>query len=223
MTRSITKLASIFSVTIVALFASQAQADVYDRIDRYAVKIQKKTQSLLKETIHYRHTPQYGQLVQCTQELSRLATHIHDVTHFEGNLLRLRADLRALDAEFYLLQGLFDRIEYSASRGYGRVKGNTAHVKSLLKSIEKNIHNISECVETLVTPKVVYKKPVVHPKPVIVPQPVYPVQQSGISINISGKGKSYGHSRSRGYGHGNRGGGFGISIGGGSSKIVFGF
>ena len=227
MIRSTFKLTTIFTVAIVTLFASQANADIYDRIDRYAVKIQKKTKSLLGETIHYRHTPQYRQLVQCTQELSRLAAHIHDVTHFEGNLLHLRADLKALDAEFCLLEGFFDKIEYAASRGYGHVKGNTAHVKSLLNSIERNIHHISDDVEKLVAAKVAYRKPVVVKKqvvvkkPVVVTKPVYPVRQSGISINIGSKNRGYGQSRSRGRGYG--GGGFGISIGGGSSKIVFGF
>ena len=160
MTRSIIKLTTIFTLAIGALFASQASADVYDRIDRYAVKIERKTQALLTETVHYRHTPQYRQLVQCTQELSRLAIHIHDVTHFEGNLLRLRADLRGLETEFKLLESLFDQIEYSASHGYGKIKGNTAHVKSLLNSIERSICDISDCVETLVAPRVAYKKPV---------------------------------------------------------------
>ena len=112
--------------------------------------------------------------------------------------MRLRADLRGLEHEFQLLEGLFDQIEYAASRGYGKVKGNTAHVKSLLNSIERNICDISDCVETLVTP-VVYKKPVYSAK---------------------------NRSRNQGYrygNYGNRGGGFGISIGGGSSRIVFGF
>ena len=171
MNRSIIKL-TIFTLAIGTLFASQANANVYDRIDRYAVKIEKKTQALLSETIHYRHTPQYRQLVQCTQEISRLATHIHDVTHFEGNLLRLRADLRGLETEFQLLEGLFDQIEYSASRGYGKIKGNTAHVKSLLNSIERSICDISDCVETLVAPRVAYKKPVPVYKQPVYKQPV---------------------------------------------------
>ena len=222
MTRSITKLTLILTVAIGALFASQAHADVYDRIDRYAVKIENKTRQLLSETIHYLHTPQYRQLVQCTKELSRLATHIHDVTHFEGNLVRLRADLRGLEHEFQLLEGLFDQIEYAASRGYGKVKGNTAHVKSLLNSIERNICDISDCVETLVTPvvykKPVYKQPVVYKQPAVYKKPVVVTRKPVYSAKNRSRNQGYRYGN-----YGNRGGGFGISIGGGSSRIVFGF
>ena len=245
MTRSITNLTSIFTLAVVALFGSQVEADVYGRIDRSAQKIERKTKDLLKETIHYRATPQYLQLVGCTNELNRLAVHIHKVTHFEGNLVRLRADLQGLDTEFYLLQRLFDQVEEGAAYGRGQVIGNTAHVKSLLNSIEKCIHSIRGDVESLVAPPcprtVVVPKPVVVAKPVIVTQPVlvptrptyqarpnYSTRGGGININISGRsnGNKYGNSRGRGYGgQGNRYGnsGFGISIGGGSSRISFGF
>jgi len=240
MTRSITNLTSIFTLAVAALFgSSQAKADVYSRIDRSAQKIERKTEALLEETIHYRATPQYLQLVGCTNELNRLASHIHKVTHFEGNLVGLRADLRALDAEFGLLEGLFDQVEAGAAYGRGQVIGNTAHVKSLLNSIQKCIYSIRDDVEGLVaavyTKTVVVAKPVVVPQPVLVPtcptyqtRPNYSNRGGGFSINISGQnkyGNKYGNSRGRGYDNGHRYGnsGFGISIGGGSSRITFGF
>lgn len=256
MTRSTTKLATLFTVAVVALTvaltisltASQAQADVYNQIDRRAQKIQRKTKTLLAETIHYRSTPQYLKLVQCTNELNRLATHIHEVTHFEGNLVRLRADLKALDAEFHSLEGLFDQVEESAAYGHGQIEGNTRHVKVLLNCIEDCIHDIQDCVETLVpppvicpitgrvitTPKTVFTRPVVVTKPVVVNRPVQvaarpvyvpkrPVPKTtGISISIGGYGNDHGYSRSRGHYRGSHGYGRGRGHGGYSGR-GFGF
>jgi len=229
MIRSITNLTSIFTLAVTALFGSQTKADVYSRIDRSAQKIERKTEALLKETIHYRATPQYLQLVGCTNELNRLAAHIHKVTHFEGNLVGLRADLRALDTEFGLLERLFDQVEVGAAYGHGKVIGNTARVKSLLNSIQKCIYSIRDEVESLVaavyTKTVAVAKPVVVTPPVLVPtrptcqtRPNYSTRGSGYSINISGQNK-YENSRSRGYGNSR----FGISIGDGSSRVTFGF
>lgn len=175
MTRpTITKLVSLLTLAIVGLVSAQANADQYDHIDRYALKIQNKTRILLSETVHYRHTPQYSQLVACTNELNRLATHIHDVTHFEGNLTHLRSDLRELDHEFHALEDLFDRVEVGASRGYGHIYGRTAHVKDLLNSIEDCIHHIQDDVDILAraSARVIVTQPVVVSRPIVVNRPI---------------------------------------------------
>ena len=247
MTRPITKLVTIFSLAIVTLFASQAKADEYDHIDRYAVKIQNKARVLLNETVHYRHTAQYGHLVASTNELYRLATHIHDVTHFEGNLAHLRSDLRELDREFHALEGLFDRIEHSAAYGRGHIHGNTAHVKRLLNSIEDSIHHIQDDVDSLIRRvtcdrAVVVTRPVYAPsRPVYVPtRPVYVPTRPAVNIDFNrhghggihgrqygGRGNDFGHGRGNDFGHGrghsSYGNGIGFSIGGGSSQIQFRF
>ncbi|MDG1875691.1 MAG: hypothetical protein P8J27_17400 [Mariniblastus sp.] len=225
MHRPLTKLVTLFSLALVTLVASQAKADEYDHIDRYAKKIQSKARVLLRETVHYRHTSQYGRLVACTNELYRLATHIHDVTHFEGNLIHLRSDLRDLDREFHDLERLFDRIEQTAAYGYGHIHGNTSHVKRLLNSIEDSIHHIQDDVDSLLR-RVTCDRPVVVNRPVYVP--VRPVVNVGYDrpCHYQNQGRPYGgHGYSRGasYGYRNHSSSIGFSIGGGSSKIHFRF
>ena len=247
MTHHITKLFSALTIAIVTLVASQANADIYDHIDRNALKIQQKSRLLFEETLHYRHTSEYRRLVIATNELTKLATHIHDVTHFEGNLLHLRSDLADMDRQFHDLEDLFDRIERRASYGHGHIDGNTAHVKDLLNCIEDSIHHIQEDVDQLVAPaacpssvsRTVYvpttvNRPVYVPaRPVFVPtRPVYVPTRSSINVqfNKSRSGHSShrhsdrghgsrGHSYNRGNGRSNHGSRSGFSIGGGSSKI----
>ena len=223
----------------VSALATQAKSDIYDHVDELALKIQRQTRSLLRETVHYRYTPEYRKIVSCTNELNRLATHIHDVSHFEGNLFHLKSDLRALDAEFHDLEALFDQVELNASRGYGTVIGCTAHVKRLLDSIEDSIHCLQDDVEELTRPIRVVRRPVtpiyVPTRPVYAPtRPVYaPSRTIEFSYNRNigyGNGnRGHGHSRGHGKGH-DRGhghdrgrgcdrGGSGFSIGGGSSQI----
>ena len=83
LTLTLTMIAGLGALT------PQASADIYDHIDNLAVRIQRKARQLTQETVHYRHTPRYRQLVAETEGLYRAASHIHDVTHFEGNLYHL--------------------------------------------------------------------------------------------------------------------------------------
>ena len=136
-TASKISLAVTFTVLAFALTAS-AKADEYDRIDRFAQKIQKKSRLLIKETIHYRHTPQYRALVDASTYLYDAASHVHQVAHFANNLDHLQADLADLDRHFHQLEGLFEATKDSASRGHGRVH-NTGYAKGLLRSIEVSI------------------------------------------------------------------------------------
>jgi hypothetical protein len=228
MTLSTKNLTSIFTLLVITAFTAQVNADEYHHIDQLARKIQRQTKQLKNEVRHYRHTPEYDHLVHDTNEIYRLASHIHDVTHFEGNLVHLEADLRDLDREFHHLERAFDRVEHNAAYGYGRVSGNTKHVKRLLESIEDSIHHISLDVQTLRTPVVVsrpvYTRPV-YTRPVYT-SPVYrPVYTEPSCNRSANRPPSRGHG-SRGHGHQDRygsRGGSGFAIGGGSSKIHFRF
>ena len=233
---------SFFAMLIaVSAYASQANADVCKHIDEMAVLIQRQTRALQRETVHYRYTPQYRKLVVCVNELQRLATHIHEVTHFEGNLDHLKVDLRELDREFHQIENLFDRAEVEAARGCSRIRGNTAHVKRLLNAIENAIHHIQDDVDALIRRQVVRQRPVYVPtRPVYVPtRPVYvptrppysggfdapvrrpgstcPLNQSYRGIDINGNVRSP-HDR-----HAYDRSGSGFSIGGGSTRIHFRF
>ncbi len=229
--------------------ATTASADEYDHIDRMAIRIQNKTKQLLRETIHFRHTANYALLVQETNSLNQLATHIHDVTHFEGNLVHLRSDLQQLDSAFHRLEDLFDIIEHNTIHGTGHVHGNIKHVKRLMNSIEDAIHHIQSDVVQLqrhTSHRPHYNPVPTYTRPVIIPsQPVYrpdpgcngfapaPAAIVPASRHQTGyRGHGYGSFQGHGSGHGNRnanrgqsgrGNGIGFTIGGGSSQIHFRF
>lgn len=227
MTHSITKLTSLFTLLVLTAATTQANADEYRHIDRLAVKIQNTSRQLLRETIHYRHTAEYRHMVADANELYRAAKHIHDVTHFEGNLTHLQIDLNKLDRSFHHVEEVFDRVEHDAAYGNGHVHGNTAHVKRLLKTIEDNIHHIQEDVASL------RRRPIVTTpiyRPVYNPAPRSPYGGYGGYGHGRNSGHGYGNGRSSGHGYGGYGSnsryggsGFGFSIGGGSSRISFNF
>lgn len=217
MTHQFTKLACLIAMTAVSAFATHANADEYSHIDRLAVKIRNNARRITRETVHYRHTREYAHMVSDANELYRLADHIHDVTHFEGNLRHLIMDLDQLDRMFHHLEGLFDQVEHNAAYGDGHVHGNTAHVKRLLNLIENDIHHMREDVNIL------RRRPVIIPPPAC--QTIYNHNRP-IRLPYNGYG-GRGHG---GHGHGVHGGshgrtaaGFGISIGRGNSRIQFNF
>lgn len=214
MTHQITKLASLIIMIAVTAVTSNANADEYAHIDRLAVKIRNSARRITKETIHYRHTPEYRHLVADSNTLYRLATHIHDVTHFEGNLTHLANDLDQLDRTFHHLERVFDRVEHAAAFGNGHVHGRTAHVKRLLNSIEDNIHHIREDVEILRRRLIIVKPPCAR----------VPYGGCGYGGQRNSGYRGYGNNgydRTGSPGHG--GYGFGFSIGGGNSRIQFQF
>lgn len=243
MTQARNRITRSLGVLVVVLLSSlttaQANADLYQHIDVLALRIQRTARKLLNETVHYRHTPEYRHLVADTQDILRLSTHIHDVTHFEGNLRHLEVDLAELDRQFHHLEAVFDRIEHNAAFGQGHIHGNTAHVKRLLNSIEGNIHHIQDDVRSLnralVVQRPVYTRPTLAQPGCIYPRVAPPVQvqrppYSGYGGHIpTGRGHgSRGHAER---GHGSRGHGGqaltnqarGISFGSGSSRINFRF
>ncbi|MEL7497152.1 MAG: hypothetical protein AAFN77_06040 [Planctomycetota bacterium] len=224
MNKLVTKITTFCSFLVASIaMTATASADTYDHIDRMAVDIQTKARLLIRETVHYRSTPQYRQLVAETSKLYRLAAHIHDVTHFEGNLVHLEADLRDLDRCFHRLEALFDYTEASNGVGCSQVRGNTAHVKRLLNRVEDCIHHMQDDVAQL--RRFAYRQ-VARP----VTQPHYrPNLNRGIYTPNRGIYNQRGYSQgtcpsSRGYGNTGRvGSGVGFSIGGGSSRIEFRF
>lgn len=237
MTSFFTKLTSCCTLLVAtSLFSASVRADECEHIDELAVKIQVKTRLLIRETVHYRHTASYQQLVAETNNLYRLASHIHDVTHFSGNLRHLEQDLLELDASFHQLEALFDATELNSVYGDRRIRGNTAHVKELLDAIEDCIHHIQVDVATLRSqsrrrtgyrpqyPGPVYN-PIIYTRPVVPVVPVAPTYcpsarppvVHGHGGNRHGQGN--GHGRGGNGNHGRSGSSIGFSIGGGSSRI----
>ena len=210
MTRSIKTLTSIFTLLVVSAFSVQVNADEYHHIDQLAVKIQRTAKRLLRESVHYRHTPEYRHLVADANEMLRLATHVHEVTHFEGNLTHLQNDVDELDSQFHHLEGVFDRIEHAAAFDHGHIHGNTVHVKRLLSSMEDSIHHMSTDLQEI------RRRMRVAP-PVCTLRPLRPVS-GGAYGGYGRSGHGYGTSGHRGS-YGSNPGGFGFSFGGGSSRI----
>ncbi len=217
-------ITAALSITFAGGFTSTASADVYNHLDRVALRILKKSERLVKETEHYRNTPQYRHLLSDAREMCKLATHIHEVTHFEGNLRQLQRDVYQLDQVFHHVEGLFDQIERQAAYGIGHIRGNTRHVKNLLNQIEREIDclhdDIAKIRRTNAFAAPVYQA--YRPSP----------YGYGFSLNDAsryhrGSGSGCSSNRSRhGYDrygvapyHTARG----LSIGGGSSRIWIGF
>ena len=182
--------------------STEVSADEFRHIDQLAVKIQRTTKRLISEVRHYRDTPAYGDLLADSREIYRLATHIHDLSHFHGRLAHMESDLRELDRKFHHLESVFDRVEHDAEfYGDGRIRGNTAHVKRLLNSIADSIHQMrSDIADIRRRMSLGRGDDFCHG-----PRPVYR--------------PSYGLHGSRG----NVYGGIGFTIGGGSSRIYIGF
>lgn len=149
MTQTFTKLALLITTFALTWSPGDTQADIYQHIDSLAIKIRNNARQITRETVHYRHTPEYAVMVADSKRLYRLAQHIHDVTHFEGNLVHLTNDLNQLGHAFRHLENLFDRVERNAALGIGHIHCNTAHVRRLLDCIDDDIHQMRRDVAKL--------------------------------------------------------------------------
>ena len=176
-------LIAAFAVVALGMSANTASANAYSHINSMAIKIRNKTKSLLRETEHYRYTPNYRHLVSDAAGLRQLAEHTREVARAKGDLDHLAADVAEMDQTFHHLENLFDATERSAAYNQGKIKGNTAHVKRLLDSIEDCIHHIQDDIATLrsqvyTAPPVVVQRsaylqqPIVAQRPVALPRPV---------------------------------------------------
>ena len=234
--------ASKFSlaVAITALtfvLSPSAQGDEFDRIDRLAQKIQKKSQLLIKETDDYRRTPQYAALVDSATHLYDAAGHVHKVAHFANNLNHLQSDLANLDLYFQQLESLFEAAKDSVSRGRGHIHGGTGYAKGLLRSIEVSIDSMRRDVRKLQSkhvsrPHEVYRTPVAATRhdhvgyghdrrrgQVVVPPRPVPHRAAQPIVTPA---RVVPHYRPA-YPQHRRAGGFSLSIGGGSSRIHLNF
>jgi hypothetical protein len=197
---------------LVTLCSTSAFADTYRHIDELALDIQRQSRLLMRESSHYRHTPEYRHLLSDTRDIYKLAAHMHEVAHQHGSLAHLESDLRELDSEFHHLESVFDRVERESSHGHGHVHGYTGHVKELLKSIEADIHHLQEDVRSLRTH--------FHDRPVVSVSrpPVYVAPQSRHSSAYNSHRS--GHQSRQGYPSGV---GRGITFGGGSTRFSIRF
>ena len=150
MTRPIPRIIALTTCLLMGIFAAQAFADDYNHINSLARKIHNKSKVLLKETKHYRSTPNYIRMVREVTELDQLACHLRDIAKNEGDLDLLAYDIAEIKVRFRHIVNLFDTTELCATQyGQGFIKGHTAHVKRLLNSIEDAIAHICQDIEHL--------------------------------------------------------------------------
>ena len=250
MTRPIPRIIAFVVCMLIGIVAAQAFADQYNHINSLARKIHNKSEALLKETKHYRSTPNYVHMVRNVAELDQLACHLRDAAKNEGDLDLLAYDIAQIDAKFHHVEALFDQTELCAvTYGRGFIKGHTAHVKRLLNNIEDAIHHIGDDIEHLRAATPVISHPAALPyngygsRPIVTKVETYQIpNQTNYRAPYDGgfyEGSSYGNQSGRGdhgqldhhsknrhasegyYGGGQ--GGFGFSIGGGSTRITFRF
>jgi hypothetical protein len=215
---TLTKTLAAFGLLITC--SAPAMADTYHHIDQLALSIDRQAKQIVRESRHYRHTPEYRHLVADAREMCRLADHLHEVAHHHGDLAHLASDLNELDAQFHHLASVFDCIERRAAHGTGHIHGETSHVRALLNSIEDDIHHLQEDLESLRTP-VHAARPYDAPRRTILATPYTGGWGGYSSVHGSGYGHAGGRYGSNVYGHPSRG--RGITIGGGSSRFTIRF
>lgn len=227
-----TSIKSILALALLVGVASQANADIWGHVAQQAADIKCATSSLRKEVDHYRGTRYYGQLIGATARLKGQANVVNSIARHSHCPKALKNAVRNLDRAFHDAEFLFDSVEHDAAYGDGYIRGNTAHVKRQLNRIGRCIDNLRNDLRTLHgvhRPVVhnVYRPPVhdVYRPPT--PKRYHPV---GYDIYRSGINRPYhgGYGYDRGFDrvylpYGRSSGGFGFSIGGGSSRISFGF
>lgn len=147
-----TRLTTLFSMAFVLLAGSVASADTYDHFDRIARDIERQSVALVRETRHFRHTPQYRHLVQDAVALMRTAQHAHNTAHIGCDLGHLEADVRELDRLVHHLEEVVDDIEHGILHGHGHAHGNANHVHQLLHAIEANVHHLWSDLRSLRRP-----------------------------------------------------------------------
>ncbi|WP_153558724.1 hypothetical protein [Roseimaritima sediminicola] len=211
---------------------STAQADTYEHIDQLALRIAGNARRLIPETRHYRHTHEYRHLLSDARDLERLADHLHELAHHHGSLHHMQADVASLDRRFHHLEDLIESIERHSRHGHGHVHGHTEHVWSLLHAIEDDLHHLQEDLRTLSGTARHHSGRIVVPQPIIVDPPVVHPHVDSHRSRWGGYNPGFDRHRFDAHsfdrhrfdrGHDVRRGRRSFSIGGGSSRITFGF
>ena len=211
-----TFIASLFALLISAT-ANTASAQ-YDHIDELGIEIVAKTNLLVGETSHYRHTPAYTSLVRGAVNVRSSANRICILARTRCDLARLQAELDRLDECFYHLESVFDSAELDASYGHGHIQGPTAQVKELLCAIEDCIRLMVDDVASLRrSPHRVNR--VYRNETQVYRAPVYRERVVETYREPRYNSRQVYQSRSRNYGHGHRDYGPSITIG--NDKVKF--
>ena len=221
------KPTTAFAATLLSItlgFGSTASANHYDHIDRVAVRVQKNAQRLLDETKNYRRAPGFHQLVNQTRLVRDTAIHIHDVTHFEGNIPHLKRDVAMIDRSFHQLEELFCYIEAEVERGRCHLDVNTNRFRRKMIQLEREIHHLGDDLAKICeVPHVVARASYAEPIPQYAGD-YRSYHNSDHSNFYSGRHQGFhGGNKYNRYQNPNNRTARGISIGGGSTRLWIGF
>ena len=131
-------------------FGQHADCHVqYEHIESLADEIEDATKALRKVSVHYKKTDSYREITRSTRKLSSQAKKVRRLVRREADIHDVDVEVSELDELFHCVNDLFDRAEIEAAHGYGRVHGNTAHVKQSLICIENAIHHMADDIATI--------------------------------------------------------------------------
>lgn len=118
-----------------------AQAVPYVHVDQLAYRLQKQTQELHREVdIHFRNTPLYAHLHRDIVEMQKLAQHIHEVAHHEGDVNHLRLDVDKLDQLFHHIEALVGELARDP-----RIDDQTIrHISQEMYQINQTLHHLRD-------------------------------------------------------------------------------
>lgn len=149
------KRAATQSIAIVAFIVAgfsisrAAKADTHAHLHSLAAKIDRQADQLLCATRHYRHTPNYAQMVAEVATLRAKARHMRVTTFCSRSFNQLEDDIRTVDRCFHRIEAFFDQAEILAAHGHGHIRGNTRHVKRLLDDMAETIDCLHNDVRDL--------------------------------------------------------------------------
>ena len=126
-----------------------SRADSQTLLNSLASRIDRQASCLLRETVHYRHTPSYTAMVTEVATLRAKARHMRVTTFCSRSFHQLEDDLRRVHRCFHRIEDFFDQAEILADHGHGRILGNTRHVRNLLCEMEETIHQMQREVSCL--------------------------------------------------------------------------
>ncbi len=193
---------ALMSALMVTVLASSVQADTYQHVESVARKVARKSRALAGAVNHYRHTPEYIQLIEDTQQMAATAEHIVHWADLRGELNHLVADINELDRLYHHAERLFNRVEAAAAGGHGHVHGNTAYVRRLLDDIADAIHHLQEDAQILRATAhghhgghyIPYEPPIITPAPRCGTGGGYDRPYGGRGYSIDPGGISFGNS-----------------------------
>ncbi len=171
--------------TIAVMFAGFGMvnsASAYDQhhLNQLARKIERQATQLITETVHYRHSAHYHEMIVETVKLRTAAIHVRAKTYCTRTFGELERELASLDHCFHEIEDFFDHVEDDAAFGRGHVHGNTAHVRVLLDRMEDTIHHMQDDVRALRRELYGHSRVIVSPRTVYkIPSPVYRSPYSG--------------------------------------------